>query len=144
MFVVYRMYDTSNQLLYIGHSESALGRIGEHAEKQAFWPDVCVITLEKYSSYREMRHAEEMAIQNECPLHNKIKYDCVAHLDPLPLPTYNQKTISISVPKAKAVRAKGRTKEVKRLPWNISGEKQRIQKRLLEEGRLTVLKPIGG
>jgi hypothetical protein len=146
MFTVYRMYDISNQLLYIGHSESALGRLGEHAEKQPFWPDVCVITLEKYDTYQGMRHAEEMAIQNEVPLHNKIKYDCVAHYDLLPLPTYNEKTISITVPKVRAqtkVEAPKLDKLGRRIPWHRSGEKERIKQRLIEEGRLTVVKPIG-
>jgi len=136
MFTVYRMYDNSNRLLYIGHSESALGRLGEHAEKQAWWPEVKVITLEQYSSYPEMRHAEEMAIQNEEPAHNQIRYECVAHLEPLPLPTYSEKVISITVPPPEA-----RQNKPKRRHWNE--EKKRIQDRLIAEGRLTRIKPIG-
>ncbi len=143
MFTVYRMYDNSNRLIYIGHSESAAGRLGDHADKQAFWPDVCVITLERYATYQEMRHAEEMAIQNEVPLHNKVKYDCVSHLEPLPLPTYSEKTISIPMPIPTVKKEVKRDSRGRRIPWHLSGEKEQIKARLLAEGRLTVVKPIG-
>lgn len=103
-----------------------------------------VITLEQYSSYPEMRHAEEMAIQNEEPAYNQVRYECVAHLEPLPLPTYSEKVISITVPGPQAKRAKHKTDKLgRRLPFNQGEERERILARLIAEGRVTKIKPIG-
>ena len=139
MYCVYRMYDKTLNLLYIGHSESPAGRFYEHSDKQPFWLDVCTITLEYHPTYQDMRRAEELAIQDEEPLHNQVRYACVAHLDPLPLPTYDGNTLPV-VPKPKKP-AKAANAKPKRLPFTHPAEKERIRQKLIAEGRLAYTKP---
>lgn len=133
MYCVYRMYDKTVRLLYIGHSESPAGRFSAHSEKLPFWFDVCNITLEFYPTYQDMRRAEELAIQNEEPVHNQVRYECVAHLDPLPLPTYDGNTLPvIPTPTGKKIKVL----KPKRASFNDPLEKERIRQRLRAEGRL--------
>lgn len=138
MYCVYRMYDKTLRLLYIGHSESPSGRFYEHSDKQPFWFDVCTITLEYYPTYEDMRRAEELAIQDEEPVHNRIRYENVAHLDPLPLPTYDGNTLPV-IPKRKKNTCK--TPKPRRPSFNDPAEKARIRQKLITEGRLTYTKP---
>jgi len=73
--VVYRCYDESNDLLYIGSSIVLHSRIRSHRRTTAWWSDVHHIEAERFATEREARAAEVVAIIRERPLHNKVGND---------------------------------------------------------------------
>jgi predicted GIY-YIG superfamily endonuclease len=71
---LYRLYDNSDRLLYIGITESVGQRMSVHAAKKTWWPDVATVKVEMLDGDRP--HAEEserLAILAEKPLHNRAK-----------------------------------------------------------------------
>jgi predicted GIY-YIG superfamily endonuclease len=68
---LYRFYDQSGALLYVGISNDFAGRLRAHERSSGFFKDVQSITLERYSTRDEVIAAEKLAIQTELPLHNK-------------------------------------------------------------------------
>jgi len=69
MHAVYRMYDHSGRLLYIGMSGRAGRRFDEHAKKRWF-PLVSTITLEWHDTHAAAVLAEKRAIADEQPRYN--------------------------------------------------------------------------
>lgn len=70
MAAVYRMYDADGQLLYVGHSKSALKRLGDHLNDKPWIQDVVDVNLEHFDTVEQAKAAESAAISNEFPLHN--------------------------------------------------------------------------
>ena len=71
---LYRMFDGSGQLLYVGVTATVRGatRFGEHAKGKWWWPDVKALTVEHYMTREAAESAERRAIQSEAPLHNIV------------------------------------------------------------------------
>lgn len=69
---LYRFYGTSDRLLYIGISLSAVHRAKEHRATQIWWPDVARMEVEHLdvSSRAEAEAIERAAIGAERPVHN--------------------------------------------------------------------------
>ena len=67
---VYRLYDESESLLYVGISDRPLKRFKQHRQKQPWWPEVITREIE----WHEDRHAAEVeefrAITHENPRYN--------------------------------------------------------------------------
>lgn len=67
---LYRIRDTHGRLLYIGISFDLARRLGQHADRKPWWPDVATIELEHHENRASVVAAERAAIANEAPLYN--------------------------------------------------------------------------
>jgi len=67
---LYRLYDASGQLLYLGITSSPTGRFTTHACEKVWWDEIATIRLEHYETRKEALAAESAAIVVEAPLHN--------------------------------------------------------------------------
>lgn len=68
---LYRHFDSSGRLLYVGISKNALARIEGHAG--ACWYDqIATVTIERFGTREDARKAEQKAIASEGPAYNKI------------------------------------------------------------------------
>lgn len=66
---LYRHYDASNTLLYVGVSLNALVRLQQH--KVSHWfDDITRVDIQKFASREEVLEAERVAITSENPVHN--------------------------------------------------------------------------
>jgi hypothetical protein len=69
--ILYRCWDSSAELLYIGESKSKIERIASHSYDH-WWKRVSTITIEHFDTKEEARQAEEFAIKNESPIYNVV------------------------------------------------------------------------
>ncbi len=71
---VYRMFDSSNTLLYIGCTSNPTNRVQSHTKKdKKLWAkEVTLITWIHYPDKISAREAETNAIQLEHPLYNLV------------------------------------------------------------------------
>lgn len=67
---LYRHYNSSDELLYVGISLSALQRLGQHAEHSAWFGSISRVTIEHYETRQLALDAEREAVIRERPLHN--------------------------------------------------------------------------
>jgi predicted GIY-YIG superfamily endonuclease len=68
--VLYRFFDQSDRLLYVGITNNLWRRIGSHSEVQPWWSDVTSATMEHYPNRETLAEAERLAIKSERPKHN--------------------------------------------------------------------------
>jgi hypothetical protein len=66
---LYRMFDDTGQLLYVGITGTLSQRFTNHHEKP-WWPNVADVTVEMHPNRDAVLAAEKTAIQTEKPLHN--------------------------------------------------------------------------
>lgn len=71
---VYRCYDSSGSLLYVGATFSLTGRISQHTKRTAWWPEVEWVDVEWYPARWEALDVERAAILAEDPRYNKQRY----------------------------------------------------------------------
>ena len=69
MFNVYRIYDASGSLLYVGSSPNVRDRIYEHSTK-AWWHEASRLETQEYSTEDEARAAEKAQIEADGPKYN--------------------------------------------------------------------------
>ncbi len=69
-YIVYRAFDHTDRLLYVGMTKNLAGRMGGHSRDSQWWPQVFRITWEEWPGYLSACAAEMTAIWNEQPLHN--------------------------------------------------------------------------
>jgi predicted GIY-YIG superfamily endonuclease len=69
-YVLYRFYDATDRLLYIGLTENPHARFKNHRFTKQWWEDVVSIQLEKFQSRDAVVAAERKAIERELPVHN--------------------------------------------------------------------------
>ena len=69
---VYRVFDASDGLLYIGVAKNFGLRWAKHAAVKPWWPDVQRQTVEWYPDRESALAAEEAAIRTEKPRHNVV------------------------------------------------------------------------
>jgi DNA-binding transcriptional regulator YiaG len=69
---LYRHFDATGALLYIGISLRPGNRLSEHLTGSAWAGDIANVTLEWFDSFEVAFNAERRAIIQEKPLHNKI------------------------------------------------------------------------
>lgn len=69
---LYRMYDNSGALLYIGISKSAFSRFERHSAEKPWINNVTSWNREPYPTREAALEAERAAIKTEHPLHNII------------------------------------------------------------------------
>jgi hypothetical protein len=70
--ILYRCYDKSNALLYVGMTNDPENRFIQHRRVQPWWPEVNHIRLQDFPSRDALARAEVAAIQLEQPLHNIV------------------------------------------------------------------------
>lgn len=71
---LYRLFGAGGVLLYIGISRRVGGRLANHERTADWWPEVRTLTFETYPTWDEARDAEDIAIADENPLHNRARY----------------------------------------------------------------------
>jgi hypothetical protein len=71
---LYRHFDTAGTLLYVGISNSAVARLGQHEKDKLWHDDIASMTIETFGTRKEAEQAERDAIRAEKPLHNKVQY----------------------------------------------------------------------
>lgn len=70
--ILYRMYDGSGTLLYVGITADVGQRLRDHAALQPWWREVRNITVEHYDDRAAAETAERNAIHAEQPPHNRV------------------------------------------------------------------------
>lgn len=70
---LYRHYDESGDLLYVGISLGAVGRLQYHRKKSGWFEEIAKVTIEKFESAEAARAAEAEAIRAENPKHNILR-----------------------------------------------------------------------
>jgi hypothetical protein len=71
---LYRHFDKDGNLLYVGISLSAMGRLVSHKREANWFDDIASVTIEKFKTRSAAEKAERKAIQNENPKHNTMRY----------------------------------------------------------------------
>lgn len=69
---VYRIYDATGALLYVGVAKTFGRRWEQHSSSQPWWPHVHRQTVEWFPTRVEAEFAEATAIRDERPLHNVL------------------------------------------------------------------------
>lgn len=68
---VYRLYDATGRLLYVGIGVNGYARLDAHRREKAWWPQVTRVRMEQYRSRRTAFLVEARAIATEHPIHNQ-------------------------------------------------------------------------
>jgi len=82
---LYRMFDYSGALLYVGVSSNPGRRFARHAADKDWWREIASITTEHFDTRDDVLRAERRAIINEHPRHN-IVHNRAAQTTPTPTP----------------------------------------------------------
>lgn len=67
---LYRFFDASDQLIYVGITGVPYTRWEEHRSRASWWTAATSVRLEHFTSRRAAELAERRAIEGEGPLHN--------------------------------------------------------------------------
>lgn len=67
---LYRFFDSSGRLLYIGISNRWTDRLVQHRREKPWFDQVAQVTVHKYPSRQAVEQAEREAIASERPLYN--------------------------------------------------------------------------
>lgn len=73
---LYRFYDGSGQLLYVGITLDPGARWKAHSKDKPWWTLVASVTLEQHPNRGTVLRAERAAIIEEHPIHNVIYNQC--------------------------------------------------------------------
>ena len=68
--VLYRFFNSSDQLLYIGITMNPPSRFRAHASNKSWWSEVSRITVSQFESRTQLAKAERDAIKAEKPKYN--------------------------------------------------------------------------
>lgn len=71
-FILYRIYDASGVLLYVGATTKPSARVHTHSVTQPWWDDAARIDLQHFGALDELNSAERAAIESEKPRHNVL------------------------------------------------------------------------
>lgn len=69
---VYRVFDASGALLYVGCSVNVFARLKEHRKWAEWWPEAVRGSVHRYPNRLHALGVEARAIRNECPRDNKV------------------------------------------------------------------------
>lgn len=67
---LYRFFDHTDVLLYVGITADLSARMKNHAKGKPWWTQIANITVEHFATRQEALDAEKKAIREEKPLHN--------------------------------------------------------------------------
>lgn len=68
--ILYRMFNKSDELLYVGLTNDPKGRTKSHGKQRPWFDEVDHITVTTYPSREELAYAEQVAIRTEHPRYN--------------------------------------------------------------------------
>lgn len=68
---LYRHFDATDKLLYVGITKNPSRRLSEHAANSHWWNQIAKITIERFQSKAHAQVAEKKAIRAEKPEFNK-------------------------------------------------------------------------
>jgi excinuclease UvrABC nuclease subunit len=68
--ILYRHFDATGVLLYVGSSLNAISRTSKHRLTVHWYSQIATISLEHFSSRVAAMEAEQLAIKNEKPKYN--------------------------------------------------------------------------
>jgi hypothetical protein len=71
---LYRAYDSTGRLLYVGISLSALARLANHRSQSDWFAEVRRLEIEVFSNRELAEAAERQAVQAESPIHNRVRF----------------------------------------------------------------------
>lgn len=103
VYQMYRHYNKSGDLLYVGQSLNALARLVHHNGNSCWASQIAFIEIERFADAKALNEAEASAIASELPLYNQV------------LPTAAQIKIVVSA------RRVGRPRIVGPRPWEAEG-----------------------
>lgn len=83
---LYRFYDASGRLLYVGIAGNPGRRFNEHSRDKGWWANVTRSTMEHFPTREEALWAEEVAIKVEHPAHNVVHNRSVRPAEEEPSP----------------------------------------------------------
>lgn len=69
---LYRLFDTSDRLLYVGVSLRGLNRLKQHRDGKPWGASIARMTLENFDDRPSALIAEAAAIKRECPMYNVL------------------------------------------------------------------------
>lgn len=69
---LYRFFDGTGVLLYVGISLRPWERFKQHRQDKPWWDDVATVTMEHHDTREQVLQAERDAIVAESPLHNVV------------------------------------------------------------------------
>ena len=69
---LYRFWDASGVLLYVGISVNPTGRFDQHRGDKSWWHEIASITIQAYPDRPTVEAAEKAAIIAETPLYNIV------------------------------------------------------------------------
>jgi predicted GIY-YIG superfamily endonuclease len=69
---LYRLFDASGALLYVGISGRWATRLAQHATRQGWWDEVAKVTREPFESREDALAAEAAAMEQEHPRYNVL------------------------------------------------------------------------
>jgi hypothetical protein len=72
---VYRLFNLSGRLLYVGCAHNPFGRIAEHRYWKHWWSEVARVQMDFYATGTTAAAAERRAIWSENPKYNIEKYE---------------------------------------------------------------------
>ena len=70
--LLYKLYDSSGTLLYVGISSRGPIRLAEHYRTKVWFPQVARADFRWYDTREEVERAEQLSIQTENPRYNQI------------------------------------------------------------------------
>lgn len=74
--VLYRFYDATGELLYVGLTNDIGTRFSSHAATKSWWSEVADCRIEFLPSRKALEEAETVAIQTEMPRYNLRHNPC--------------------------------------------------------------------
>lgn len=70
---LYRHFDASGKLLYVGISASFMARLCQHSSTSHWYWRIAKVEVEHFKTRAHAQYAEALAIRDEGPLYNKAK-----------------------------------------------------------------------
>ena len=85
--LVYRCWDTSGRLLYLGSTKNVASRFRGHLNRSPEWLDyLALVTWQRFEDLEEARTAEALALLKERPRFNKNGTPPFSHAPRHPFP----------------------------------------------------------
>jgi hypothetical protein len=71
-FILYRVYDSAGQLLYVGATTNPSLRLQAHGSTRPWWDDAARIEIAHFNDFDQLAAAEIEAIKEESPRYNQV------------------------------------------------------------------------
>lgn len=73
---VYKLYNKSDELLYIGISGSAITRLSQHKQDKQWYIEIARVEIEHYETEKQARDVEGILIKELNPRYNRARPGC--------------------------------------------------------------------